>query len=237
MSTELLNIEQLEVSYGNAQALFGVSLTVHEGQFVTLLGRNGMGKSTTVKTLMGLVPASAGTVRFAGQNLLSKPAYAVAQLGIGLVPEGRQIFPTLTVEENLIATAHNKLGQATPWTLSRVYTFFPRLKERAKNLGSQLSGGEQQMLAIGRALMTNPRLLVLDEATEGLAPIIRAEIWACLAQLKAQGMAILCIDKNLKALLPLADSHTIIEKGRVVWQGDSSKLTAQSDSLHRYLGG
>jgi branched-chain amino acid transport system ATP-binding protein len=175
-------------------------------------------------------------VRFAEHNVLGKPAYAVAQLGIGLVPEGRQIFPTLTVEENLIATAHNKLRQVTPWTLSRVYTFFPRLKERAKNLGSQLSGGEQQMLAIGRALMTNPRLLVLDEATEGLAPIIRAEIWACLAQLKAQGMAILCIDKNLKALLPLADSHTIIEKGRVVWQGDSAELSAQFESLQGYLG-
>jgi branched-chain amino acid transport system ATP-binding protein len=236
MSTELLIIEQLEVSYGSAQALFGVSLSVHEGQFVTLLGRNGMGKSTTVKALMGLVRANAGTVRFAGHNVLGKPAYAVAQLGIGLVPEGRQIFPTLTVEENLIATAHNKQGHASHWTLNRVYTFFPRLKERAKNLGSQLSGGEQQMLAIGRALMTNPRLLVLDEATEGLAPIIRAEIWACLAQLKAQGMAILCIDKNLKALLPLADSHTIIEKGSVVWQGDSATLTAQSQSLQGYLG-
>ncbi len=236
MSTELLKIEGLEVSYGSAQALFGVSLSISEGQFVTLLGRNGMGKSTTVKALMGLVSADAGTVRFAGHTVLGKPTYAAAQLGIGLVPEGRQVFPTLTVEENLVATAHNKLGQASPWTLKRVYTFFPRLKERAKNLGSQLSGGEQQMLAIGRALMTNPRLLVLDEATEGLAPIIRAEIWACLAQLKAQGMAILCIDKNLKALLPLADSHTIIEKGRVVWQGDSAALTAQSQSLQGYLG-
>jgi branched-chain amino acid transport system ATP-binding protein len=236
MSTELLIIEQLEVSYGSAQALFGVSLSVHEGQFVTLLGRNGMGKSTTVKALMGLVRANAGTVRFAGHNVLGKPAYAVGQLGIGLVPEGRQIFPTLTVEENLIATAHNKQGHTSPWTLARVYTFFPRLKERAKNLGSQLSGGEQQMLAIGRALMTNPRLLVLDEATEGLAPIIRAEIWACLAQLKVQGMAILCIDKNLKALLPLADEHFILEKGCVVWQGNSSALTEQSANLHRYLG-
>jgi branched-chain amino acid transport system ATP-binding protein len=236
MSTELLIIEQLEVSYGSAQALFGVSLSVHEGQFVTLLGRNGMGKSTTVKALMGLVHANAGTVRFAGHNVLGKPAYTVAQLGIGLVPEGRQIFPTLTVEENLIATAHNKQGHTSPWTLARVYTFFPRLKERAKNLGSQLSGGEQQMLAIGRALMTNPRLLVLDEATEGLAPIIRAEIWACLAQLKAQGMAILCIDKNLNALLPLADSHTIIEKGRVVWCGDSAALQHDKATLQGFLG-
>jgi branched-chain amino acid transport system ATP-binding protein len=185
---------------------------------------------------MGLIPSTAGSIRFAGQNLQAKPAYAVAQLGIGLVPEGRQIFPTLTVAENLIATAHNKLGNASPWTLARVYQFFPRLQERAKHLGSQLSGGEQQMLAIGRALMTNPRLLVLDEATEGLAPIIRAEIWACLAQLKTQGLAMLCIDKNLKAMLPLADSHTVIEKGRVVWHGDSATIQAQSALLQGYLG-
>jgi branched-chain amino acid transport system ATP-binding protein len=236
MSDELLHIEGLAAGYGSAQVLFGLSLAVREGAFVTLLGRNGMGKSTTVKALMGLIPASAGAVRFAGQNLLAKPAHAVAQLGIGLVPEGRHIFPTLTVEENLVATARRQLGGASPWTLLRVYAFFPRLKERAKHLGSQLSGGEQQMLAIGRALMTNPRLLVLDEATEGLAPIVRAEIWACLAQLKAQGLAILCIDKHLKAMLPLADSHTVIEKGRVVWSGSSPALLANSADLQTYLG-
>ncbi len=236
MADTLLHIEGLEAGYGSAQVLFGVSLTVREGEFVTLLGRNGMGKSTTVKALMGMLGATAGTVRFAGHDVLGKPTHAIAQLGIGLVPEGRQVFPTLSVEENLIATAHNTIGSATPWTLQRVYRFFPRLQERAKNLGSQLSGGEQQMLAIGRALMTNPRLLVLDEATEGLAPIIRSEIWACLAQLKSQGLSILCIDKNLKALLPLADSHTVIEKGRVVWQGDSTALTANSADLQGYLG-
>ena len=236
MRPELLHLEEIEACYGSAQVLNGVSLSLREGEFVTLLGRNGMGKSTLIKTLMGLMPASAGAMRFAGHMLRGKPAYAIAQLGIALVPEGRHVFPTLTVYENLVATARNTLHAPNPWTLERVYAFFPRLQERAKHLGSQLSGGEQQMLAIGRALMTNPKLLVLDEATEGLAPIIRADIWASLAQLKAQGMAILCVDKHLQALLPLADYHTVIEKGRVVWHGDSAALSADLPQLHSYLG-
>jgi branched-chain amino acid transport system ATP-binding protein len=236
MSSEKLSIESLEAGYGSAQVLFGVSLTVGEGEFATLLGRNGMGKSTTVKALMGLIPAWAGAIRFAGQALIGKPVHAIAQMGIGLVPEGRHIFPTLTVTENLIATARNPRGSHAHWTLDKVYQLFPRLKARSHHLGTQLSGGEQQMLAIARALMTNPSLLVLDEATEGLAPIIRSEIWTCLAALKKQGLTIVCIDKNLKALLPLADRHTVIEKGRVVWQGNSSQLSTNAVALQGYLG-
>jgi branched-chain amino acid transport system ATP-binding protein len=236
VSAELLRIEGLTAAYGNAQVLFGVSLTVREGEFLSLLGRNGMGKSTTVKTIMGLLPTATGSVHFAGQSILGRAPHIIAQLGIGLVPEGRQIFPTLTVLENLVATARNLRATPDAWTLARVFDLFPRLKERTKHLGSQLSGGEQQMLAIGRALMTNPRLLVLDEATEGLAPIIRSEIWACLSTLKAQGLAIVCIDKHLKAMLPLADSHSIIEKGHVVWQGSSAELSSQTTQLAGYLG-
>lgn len=229
----MLEVSGLETSYGASQVLFGVSFTVAAGEVVTLLGRNGMGKTTTVRSIMSLTRPKAGTVRLDGADLTGQPAYRVAQAGIGLVPEGRQIFPNLTVRENLIATARPVAGG---WTLDKVHAFFPRLAERAANMGNQLSGGEQQMLAIGRALMTNPKLLILDEATEGLAPLVRQEIWRCLAALKSERQAILVIDKNLDALLKLADRHVIIEKGRVVWMGRSAELAVLPDTQHRYLG-
>jgi branched-chain amino acid transport system ATP-binding protein len=203
---------------------------------VTLMGRNGMGKTTTVRSIMGLTPAMAGSIRFDGEELRGLPAYRVAQLGIGLVPEGRQIFPNLTTRENLVATAANRTDAAEPWTLQRVCELFPRLAERLSSMGNLLSGGEQQMLAVGRALMTNPRLLVLDEATEGLAPLIRAEIWACLTRLKAAGQSILVIDKNVEALTRIADRHYLIERGRVVWSGTSAELAAAPAVQHQYLG-
>jgi branched-chain amino acid transport system ATP-binding protein len=229
----MLELADIETSYGASQVLFGIGFKVQAGEVVTLLGRNGMGKTTTVRSIMGLIKPRAGTVRFEGQSLTGLPAYRVATAGIGLVPEGRQIFPNLTVRENLIATARPVAGG---WTLDKVHGYFPRLAERANNMGNQLSGGEQQMLAIGRALMTNPKLLVLDEATEGLAPLVRQEIWRCLAALKAEGQSILVIDKNLHALLKLADRHVVIEKGRVVWQGSSAELAAAPELQHRYLG-
>ena len=232
MSEPILAIEDLETCYGLSQVLFGISLTIAPGEMVTLMGRNGMGKTTTVRSIMGLTPARAGRVRFAGEEIRGLPAYKVAQCGIGLVPEGRQIFPNLTVRENLVATAAGT-GQ---WTLERVHELFPRLAERAGSMGNQLSGGEQQMLAIGRALMTNPRLLILDEATEGLAPLIRRDIWRCLARLKETGLSILVIDKNVGALMRVADRHVIIERGRVVWEGASAALAAVPDVQHRYLG-
>jgi branched-chain amino acid transport system ATP-binding protein len=229
----MLEVEGIETAYGASQVLFGVSFDVRAGEVVTLLGRNGMGKTTTVRSIMQLTKPRAGRVRLDGAELTSLPAYRVAQAGIGLVPEGRQIFPNLTVRENLVATARAAPGG---WTLERVHAFFPRLAERADNMGNQLSGGEQQMLAIGRALMTNPKLLILDEATEGLAPLVRKEIWRCLAALKAEKQAILVIDKNLDALLKLADRHVVVEKGRVVWRGTSAELSAAPDIQHRYLG-
>jgi branched-chain amino acid transport system ATP-binding protein len=232
----MLILERIETCYGLSQVLFGVSLCVGEGEMVTLMGRNGMGKTTTVRSIMGLTPARAGSIRFAGREIRVLPAYRVAKLGLGLVPEGRQIFPNLSVRENLVATAANRLGTAGAWTLAKVHALFPRLAERGESMGSQLSGGEQQMLAIGRALMTNPRLLILDEATEGLAPLIRGEIWHCLAQLKAAGLSILVIDKNVDALTRVADRHVIIERGRVVWTGTSAELAAAPDVQHRYLG-
>jgi branched-chain amino acid transport system ATP-binding protein len=232
----MLILERIETCYGLSQVLFGVSLCVREGEMVTLMGRNGMGKTTTVRSIMGLTPARAGSIRFNDQEIRVLPAYRVAKLGLGLVPEGRQIFPNLSVRENLVATAANRLGGAAHWTLAEVHALFPRLAERGESMGNQLSGGEQQMLAIGRALMTNPRLLILDEATEGLAPLIRAEIWNCLAQLKAAGLAILVIDKNVDALTRIADRHVIIERGRVVWTGTSAELAAAPDVQHRYLG-
>ena len=234
--TPLLQVEAIETAYGSSQVLFGVSLSVAEGEVLTLIGRNGMGKTTTVKTIMGLLAPKAGTVTMAGAPLHGRPAYRVARSGLGLVPEGRQIFPNLSVRENLVATAGNRHRQAAPWTLERVYAMFPRLRERERNLGANLSGGEQQMLAIGRALMTNPRLLILDEATEGLAPLIRAEIWRCLEGLKASGLALIVIDKNIGPLLRLADRHLILEKGRVVWQDRSDALRAEPGLLHRYVG-
>jgi branched-chain amino acid transport system ATP-binding protein len=234
----MLEVRGLEAAYGTSQVLFGIDLDVGAGEVATLIGRNGMGKTTTVRSIMGLMPAKAGRITFDGKPISGLPSYKVAKVGLGLVPEGRQIFPNLTVRENLIATARPPAGGATgaSWTLERVYFLFPRLKEREQNMGNQLSGGEQQMLAIGRALMTNPRLLILDEATEGLAPLIRQEIWRCLASLKAEGQAILVIDKNIDALMKIADRHTIIEKGRVVWTGTSAELRADPDLQHRYLG-
>jgi len=234
MAEPVLAIDNIETCYGLSQVLFGVSLSIAPGEMVTLMGRNGMGKTTTVRSIMGLTRARAGQIRFAGHDIRDLPSYRVAQLGIGLVPEGRQIFPNLTVRENLLATAVARAG--AQWTLEAVYDLFPRLAERATSMGNQLSGGEQQMLAIGRALMTSPRLLILDEATEGLAPLIRAEIWRCLAKLKGSGLAILVIDKNVGALLRAADKHFLIERGRVVWSGASAALAAAPDVQHRYLG-
>ena len=234
MAEPVLALDGVETSYGLSQVLFGVSLTIAPGEMVTLMGRNGMGKTTTVRSIMGLTRARAGSIRFAGAEIRELPSYRIAQAGIGLVPEGRQIFPNLSVRENLVATAVKRDGG--DWTLDTVCTLFPRLAERADNMGNQLSGGEQQMLAIGRALMTNPRLLILDEATEGLGPLIRVEIWRCLARLKATGLAILVIDKNVGMLIRTADRHYMIERGRVVWSGGSSELAAAEDVQHRYLG-
>ena len=234
MADPVLAVDGIETCYGLSQILFGVSLSIAPGEMVTLMGRNGMGKTTTVRSIMGLTPARAGAIRFAGKDIRALPTYRIAQLGIGLVPEGRQIFPNLTVRENLAATAVARGGAA--WTFSSVYELFPRLAERAGSMGNQLSGGEQQMLAIGRALMTNPRLLILDEATEGLAPLIRAEIWRCLARLKQTGLSILVIDKNVGALMRVADRHFLIERGKVVWSGASPELAAAKDVQHRYLG-
>jgi branched-chain amino acid transport system ATP-binding protein len=234
--TALLAVRDIETFYGPSQALFGLSFEVKECECVTLIGRNGMGKSTTVKTVMGLVESKSGEVSLAGENISGKPAYRIARAGIGLVAEGRRIFPNLTVRENLVATAENRRKVSDVWTLERVYKLFPRLNERERNLGSNLSGGEQQMLAIGRALMTNPRLLILDEATEGLAPLIRAEIWRCLEKLKQSGLSLIVIDKNIGPLLRLADRHFIVEKGRVVWRGTSEDLRAQPEKLHEYVG-
>ena len=237
----MLRLDRLQAGYGGSQVLFDVSLEVGPGEVVTLLGRNGMGKTTTIRAIMGLLPTVGGRiwggeVRLDGAVVSGQPPHLIAQRGLGLVPEGRQVFPTLSVEENLLATAAHRSGRDAPrWTLDAVYAFFPRLKERRGNAGGKLSGGEQQMVAIGRALMTNPRLLILDEATEGLAPLIRAEIWAVLAKLKAEGQAILLIDKNLAAVLKLADRHSLIEKGRIVWSGTSAELEASPDVRDKHL--
>ena len=232
----MLELKKVETAYGQSQVLFGVDLQVNDGEVVTLLGRNGMGKTTTIHSIMGLVKARSGEIIFEGNHGREWPAYRVARAGIGLVPEGRQIFPNLSVVENLVATAANRLKNLHPWTLERVFELFPRLPDRAQNMGNQLSGGEQQMLAIGRALMTNPKLLILDEATEGLAPLIRMEIWECLKGLKSSGQSILVVDKNIEALTRFADRHYIIEKGRVVWTGDSKLLSTNKEIQHRYLG-
>ncbi|MCA3302656.1 MAG: ABC transporter ATP-binding protein [Roseomonas sp.] len=231
----MLTLEGVVAGYGESQVLNGISFGVGAAQVVTLLGRNGMGKTTTVRAIMGLIRPSAGHIRFDGQDITGDPPYRIAQRGIGLVPEGRQIFPTLSVEENLVATAANRAGVTPRWDLPTIYALFPRLAERRRQSGAKLSGGEQQMLAIGRALMTNPRLLVLDEATEGLAPLIRAEIWQVMAKLRVEGQAILLIDKNLAAVMRLADWHVVIEKGRVVWQGDSAALAAAPEIRDTYL--
>ena len=234
----LLKIRGLKASYGPAQVLFDVSLDIAYGQVVTLLGRNGMGRSTTVKCLFGLLKPTAGEIHVAGVRSDGWPSHRIARLGLGLVPEGRQVFPNLTVEENLTATARrlNTYPMHAEWDLRRIYELFPRLEQRKKNMGAQLSGGEQQMLAIGRALLTNPRLLVLDEATEGLAPLVRAEIWQALAGLRQAGLSMIVIDKHLGALLGLADRHYILEKGRTVWEGTSDELRSTPATVHRYLG-
>lgn len=236
MSDALLEIDQLETAYGSSQVLFGVSLSIAEGKVTTLLGRNGMGKTTTVRSICGLTRPRSGTIRFAGERIDKLPADRIGRSGIGLVPEGRQIFPNLSVRENLVAFAANRFSAREPWTLDRVYAFFPRLAERANNLGGRLSGGEQQMLAIGRALMTNPRLLILDEATEGLAPLVREDIWRCLDTLRDSGQTILVIDKYVEQLIVLADQHTILERGLVAWRGSSAELNADHGIWHRYLG-
>ena len=231
-----LRLEGVEAAYGLGQVLFGISLEVPAGRVVTLLGRNGMGKTTTVRAVMGIVPIQAGRVHFDGRALHGLASYQIARAGLGLVPEGRQVFPNLTVRENLVATAANRRGAAEPWTVERVCALFPHLGARARSLAGTLSGGEQQMLAIGRALMTNPSLLILDEATEGLAPLVRAEIWACLERLKHSGLSILLIDKHVGAVTRLADHHYVLEKGRVVWEGTSEQLRERADVQHRYLG-
>ena len=229
----MLSVEHLQAAYGPAQVLFDITFSIGGGEVVALLGRNGMGKTTTIRTIMGLLPACGGSAVFEGVSLIGLPPYRIAQAGLGLVPEGRQIFPTLTVEENLIATAASRF--AARWTLDRVYDFFPQLAERRRHLGNELSGGEQQMLAIGRALMTNPKLLILDEATEGLAPLLRHQIWTSLGRLKEEGQAVLIVDKHLDALVKLADRHAIIEKGQVVWTGTSATLEADPSITQRHL--
>lgn len=232
----LLSIENLESGYGPSQVLFGMNMEIREGEAATLLGRNGMGKTTTLRAVFGQLPAWSGEIRFLGERIDGRPTERIAQMGLALVPEGRQIFPNLSVKENLLAFAANRSGNRDPWTLDKIYHLFPRLEERAQNMGNQLSGGEQQMLAIGRALMTNPHLLILDEATEGISPLIRKEIWRVLGQLKQAGQAILVIDKYLAELMRVADRHAFIEKGRSPWSGDNAALAAEPELWERYLG-
>jgi branched-chain amino acid transport system ATP-binding protein len=232
----MLEIKNVETSYGTSQVLFGMSLNVGRGEVVTLLGRNGMGKTTTIRSIMGLIPTHGGEISFNGKAIHGSPSYKIAKAGLGLVPEGRQIFPNLTVRENLVATANNRGNRKDPWTYERIVDLFPSLEARRNNMGDQLSGGEQQMLAVARALMTNPELLILDEATEGLAPLIRAEIWRVLQYLKDQGLSILVIDKNVDVLTRIADRHYIIEKGVVVWSGRSDELRGNKDVQQEYLG-
>jgi branched-chain amino acid transport system ATP-binding protein len=232
----LLEVENLETAYGASQVLFKINLQIREGEAVALLGRNGMGKTTTVRSILGLTRARGGAISFRGRRIEREAPDRIARLGIALVPEGRQIFPNLSVAENLVAFAGNRSARKDPWTVEKVFELFPALKNRKNNMGNQLSGGEQQMLAIGRALVTNPHLLILDEATEGLAPLIREEIWRCLAALRAAGQTILVIDKYIERLVQLADRHTIIERGRVAWQGSSAALDADRELWHRYLG-
>ncbi|MGI9354118.1 MAG: ABC transporter ATP-binding protein [Rhizobiaceae bacterium] len=232
----MLTLKDVTAHYGSSQALFGVNLEIGTGEVATLLGRNGMGKTTTINSIMGIVKASGGSILFDREELVGRPAFKTANLGIGLVPEGRQIFPNLSLRENLVATASNHLNQCDPWTIDRVFELFPELAERRTSMGNLLSGGEQQMLAVGRALMTNPKLLILDEATEGLAPLVRQKIWAALAGLKKDNLSILIVDKNLKDLLDLADRNFIMERGKIVWSGASAELRADENVMHRYLG-
>ncbi len=232
----MLEVKGIETSYGTSQVLFGMSFSVNEGEVVSLLGRNGMGKTTTIRSLMGMVPTHGGSITFEGREVRNLKDYQIAKLGLGLVPEGRQVFPNLTVRENLIATAANRTGTDKPWEVDHIVEMFPNLGNRMSNMGNQLSGGEQQMLAVGRALMTNPKLLILDEATEGLAPLIREEIWTCLKGLKERGQSILVIDKNVDALTRIGDRHYIVERGQVVWEGNSAELSSNKEVQERYLG-
>jgi branched-chain amino acid transport system ATP-binding protein len=232
----MLTLENVETSYGSSQVLFGISLTLKEGDLVMLMGRNGMGKTTTVRTITGLTPAKAGTIRFNGATITQQRPYQIGRAGIALVPEGRQIFPTLSVRENLVATAANRSNRPGPWDLDKVFARFPRLRDRVNQLGNSLSGGEQQMLAIGRALMTNPTLLILDEATEGLAPLIRQEIWSVLSELKAEGQTTLVIDKNLDDMARLADDNYVLVKGQIAWHGDVAAMRAEDNFAEKYLG-
>ena len=232
----MLEVSGLETFYGASQALFGIDFQIGAGEMATLLGRNGMGKSTTVLSIVGLLRPRRGSIRFRGELISGQSADRIARAGIGLVPEGRQIFPNLSVRENLTAWARNSSGAAQPWTLDKVLAFFPQLQRRLQHMGNQLSGGEQQMLAIGRVLMTNPHLLILDEATEGLAPVVRQEIWRCLTALNAAGLSILVIDKYVRTLVRIAHRHSIVERGRVQWQGTSAELAGREDIWHRYLG-
>ena len=238
--SDLLEVAGLEAAYGTSQVLFGVNLRMAAGEVATLVGRNGMGKTTTVRSLLGLMPVKAGCIRFLGERVDGLAPDRMARMGLAVVPEGRQVFPNLSVRENLVAFAANRRERlspgASPWTLERVLHLFPRLGERLGHMGNQLSGGEQQMLAVGRALMTNPHLLILDEATEGLAPLIREDIWRCLDTLRQQGQAILVIDKYIQRLIQLADHHTVLEKGQVAWTGSSAQLAADPSLWHRYLG-
>jgi branched-chain amino acid transport system ATP-binding protein len=226
----MLQLDRVETAYGSSQVLFGIDLSMGAGEAISLMGRNGMGKTTTVRSIMGLTPPCSGEIHFQGRLISGRPPFAIARSGIGLVPEGRRIFPNLSVRENLVAAARR--GH---WTLSRIYDMFPRLQERERNMGTQLSGGEQQMLAIGRALMTNPQLLILDEATEGLAPAIRSDIWQCLRRLRQQGQSLLIIDHQLDALLQLCDRHYILDKGRIAWSGNSSAFHADLEQVQGYL--
>jgi branched-chain amino acid transport system ATP-binding protein len=232
----LLEVERIETCYGLSQVLFDLSLSVRAGEMVALMGRNGMGKTTTIRSIMGLTPARAGAIRFAGHDVRSLPAFRIAQLGIGLVPEGRQIFPNLTVRENLVAASGNRLGSLNPWTIEKIHALFPRLAERGGNMGGTLSGGEQQMLAVGRALMTNPRLLILDEATEGLAPLVAEEIWRTLEVIKGEGIATIVVDKDFPTLSGLADRAVLLSKGTVVFDGAPAALSAQPELLEKHLG-
>ncbi|MFC3615404.1 ABC transporter ATP-binding protein [Lutimaribacter marinistellae] len=232
----MLELKDVTTFYGTSQALFGMSLALEAGQVATLLGRNGMGKTTTINSIMGIVPAQGGSITFDGKELRGQSSFRIANLGLGLVPEGRQIFPNLTLRENLVATASNHLDRPDPWTVEKVFALFPELEQRIGSMGNLLSGGEQQMLAIGRALMTNPRLLILDEATEGLAPLVRRKIWAALSSIREQGTSILVVDKNLHDLMRIADRHFIVQRGEVVWQGDSAALQADNEARKNYLG-
>ncbi len=232
----MLNIQGLTAHYGASQALFGIDLSVGQGEVAALLGRNGMGKTTTINTIMGIVPATGGKITFEGVELVGQPSFQIANKGLGLVPEGRQIFPNLSCMENLIATASNHSESTNPWTIDKIFALFPELESRTSSMGNLLSGGEQQMLAIGRALLTNPKLLILDEATEGLAPLVRQRIWSALGEIRASGLSILLVDKNLKDLLQLADKHFVIQRGQVVWSGTSDQLQADAELRKNYIG-